>query len=74
MVKTEEYEEHSSNSKQPIDILTANLTIHFEYPDHPYYQPGHPYAHPTNHIDYPDNYSNHSGPYKILQGRTFLSR
>ena len=23
----EEYEEHSSNSKQPIDILTANLTI-----------------------------------------------
>ena len=27
MVKTEEYEEHSSNSKQPIDIQTANLTI-----------------------------------------------
>ena len=27
MVETEEYEEHSSNSKQPDDILTANLTI-----------------------------------------------
>ena len=27
MVKTEEYEEHSSNSKNPDDILTADLTI-----------------------------------------------